>query len=177
MLYPQGVNSFVDPHTGFEQPLDQSPLFLTRAGGSPAPLAAPTPFRPQGTPALPGGCGPSPNGAAKRWATLAFSERNGQKAALLWVQGCSSSKEKQKHQSRPRSAEASTSCFKLGTLRRPRGTRLILSGNLRGGCNDGTLAVNHQEIAVCDLGRGSIHADEDVYPVVILPERTDLRSQ
>src|SRR6516165_2124910 len=73
MLYPHGMNSFVDLHTSFEQPLDQSPLFLTRAGGPPAALAGPTPFRPQGTPAL-SGCG--------RGVVAAPSERNGQKAAL-----------------------------------------------------------------------------------------------
>ena len=58
-----------------------------------------------------------------------------------------------------------------------RGTWLILSGNLRGGCNDGTVAVNHQEIAVRDLRGGSIYANEDVYAVVILPQRTGLHSQ
>jgi hypothetical protein len=40
------------------------------------------------------GCSPSPDAVARRWATLPFSEGNGQKVALLQVQGYSSSKGK-----------------------------------------------------------------------------------
>jgi hypothetical protein len=51
---------------------------------------------------------------------------------------------------------------------------LILSRDLRGGGDDVPVAVSHQEIAVGDLDRNGIHADEDIHPVVILPQLSDL---
>src|SRR5262249_22679632 len=51
---------------------------------------------------------------------------------------------------------------------------LILSRDLRGGCDDVAVAVSHQEITVGDLGGSSVHADPDVHPVVILPQEADL---
>src|SRR5262245_5518761 len=51
---------------------------------------------------------------------------------------------------------------------------LILSRDLRGEGDDVPVAVSHQEIAVGDLDRSGVHADEDIHPVVILPQRSDL---
>ena len=58
--------------------------------------------------------------------------------------------------------------------RRPRGPRLVLSGHLRCGRDDLTVAISQQEIAVGDPDGSSVHADEDVHPVTILPQVPDL---
>src|SRR5438128_1186921 len=54
--------------------------------------------------------------------------------------------------------------------------RSILLSDLRRRRDDGAGAVRHQEIAVGDFGGSGIHADEDVHPIMILPQRSDLHS-
>jgi len=56
------------------------------------------------------------------------------------------------------------------------GCKLILSRDLRGGCEDVTVAVSHQEIAVGDLDGSRIYTDENVHPVMILPQVSNLHS-
>src|SRR5207237_5272177 len=56
----------------------------------------------------------------------------------------------------------------------PPGRPLIPPGDRRSGLGDVSLAVGDQEIAVGDAGRAGPRVDEDVDPVVILPEPPDL---
>jgi hypothetical protein len=54
------------------------------------------------------------------------------------------------------------------------GCRLILPHDLRGRSSDGPVAVGYHEITVSDSGRSSVHADEDVHSVAILPQLPNL---
>jgi hypothetical protein len=49
-----------------------------------------------------------------------------------------------------------------------------MSRDLRRGGEDVTVAVSYQEIAVRDFGGSSIDADENVHPVVIFPQVSNL---
>src|SRR5436190_2148223 len=54
---------------------------------------------------------------------------------------------------------------------------LIQAPDLRGGLEDVPVPVCHYEVTVGNPGRGGVDADEDVYPVGILPQRPDLHLQ
>src|SRR5262249_32200912 len=85
----------------------------------------------------------------------------------------------------------SMGCFMLGPFARPgRGLaaavvgarkarrherRLIPFRDLRRGLEDATLTVNDQEKTMGDLGKSGVQADEDIHPVVFLPQPTNLQ--
>src|SRR5438270_10600074 len=58
--------------------------------------------------------------------------------------------------------------------RRPLDSASILLRNLRDGLDNVAITVRHQEVAVGHTGESSLCADENVHPVVILPQGSDL---